>query len=146
MSLSQDVKITRYGTADGHELDNQPMGTGVTVYRGSFAITDDDTGMIKNATNSDNTDICWGLIDHAGPGVIDGSPGITNSGADGAVTVEIATGTFFMYSSTGSDQLTQATVGSIVYVYDEVTVAATKSNRCVAGVHVACDPTMPGGY
>jgi predicted RecA/RadA family phage recombinase len=148
MALTSDIKITRYGSWDGHEYDAQPMGASVTVYRGSLATTN-ASGDIINANNSDNTSTCWGLIDHVGPnpGVIDGGPGITNSGSAGAIQVEIATGTFFLASSTGSDQLSQATVGKVVYVYNENTVAATGSgSRCVAGVHVAVDTTQPGGY
>jgi hypothetical protein len=150
MALTSDIKIVRYGTADGHELDNFGLGSGVTVYRGSIALTAAATGYLKNAASPASTDVCWGLIDSAGPGVIDGGPGITNSGAAGAVLVQVATGTFFLGSSTGSDQLGLNTLGSVVYVYNENTVAATSggSTRPAAGVHIAIDTTgqYPGGY
>lgn len=147
MALSSDVKITRYGTADGHEFENLGLKATVTVYRGSICLTD-TTGYVKNASSPASTDTCWGLIDHAGPGTIDSGPGITGGSTDGAVTVEVATGTFFLGSSTGSDQLGLSTLGTTVYVYNETLVAATNgsSSRPAAGKHIAVDTTMPGGY
>lgn len=150
MALTSDIKIVRYGTADGHELENFGIGANVTVYRGSIALTVAATGYLKNAASPSATDICWGLIDSAGPGTIDGGAGIAGTSVAGAVTANVATGTFFLGSSSGSDQLGQATLGSTVYVYNENTVAATSNSsaRPVAGVHVAIDTTSqyPGGY
>lgn len=154
MALSADIKVVRYGTADGHELDNFGLAAGVTVYRGSIALTAGvgaHAGYLKNASSPLSTDICWGLIDSAGPGVIDGGPGIANtSTVDGAVLVQVATGTFFLGSSTGADQLGLTTLGSTVYVYNENTVAATSQSNTlpVAGKHIATDTTgqYPGGY
>jgi len=153
MALTSDVKIVRYGSPDGHELQNLGLKANVTVYRGSICLTagtGGSAGYVKNASSPAATDICWGLIDSAGPGTIDGGPGITGGSTDGAVTVNVATGTFFLGSSTSSDQLSVATLGTVVYVYNETTVAATNgsSSRPAAGVHVGIDTTgqYPGGY
>jgi hypothetical protein len=151
MAVTKDQKITRYGTGDGH----QPVALGikatVKVYRGTIALTD-TSGFLKNASSPASTDKCWGLIQRVRPGdgQIDGAPGITGGATDGAVGAEIDAGTFFLGSSTGSDQLSAATLGTTVYVYDEITVAATNggSTRPVAGIHVATDSTgrYPGAY
>lgn len=151
MALTRDQKITRFGTPTGHEPINLGLKAGVTVYRGSIALTD-TSGYLKNAASPASTDLCWGLIERVGAGSdqIDGSPGITGGSTDGSVTAEIATGAFYLGSSTSSDQLSVATLGKDVYVYDEITVAATNggSSRPKAGVHVGIDTSgrVPGGY
>lgn len=148
MSLTRDQKITRFGTADGHEPINLGLKANATVYRGSIAVS--AAGIVHPATTVASTDVCWGMIDHVGPGQIDGGPGITGGSTDGAVTVEIATGSFFLGSSTGADQLSVATLGATVYVYDETNVAATNgsTSRPIAGTHVGIDTTgqYPGAY
>ena len=149
MALAGDIKITRYGTPDGHEPLNLPLGANVQVYRGSIALLA-STGYLKNAASPASTDTCVGLIEKVGPGQIDSGPGIKGGSTDGAVTCDVAEGTFFLGSSTGGDQLGVSTIGKTVYVYNENTVAATSNGntRPVAGVHVATDSTgrYPGGY
>ena len=154
MSLTSDVKIVRYGSPDGHEPLNFGIQASLTVYRGSIAVTaghgQSHAGYLHPASTVASTDVCWGLIESAGPGSIDGGPGIAGGSSDGAVTANVATGTFFLASAGSSDQLGVNTLGSTVYVVDEVTVGLTSNSnaRPVAGVHVAVDTTgqYPGGY
>jgi hypothetical protein len=152
MALSQDVRIERYGVpGNAHQPLNRPLGAGVTVYRGSIALTDAN-GNIKNASNPSSTDLAWGIIEGAGPGTANLSPGIVNSSTVAStVTVEIGTGCFYLASGTGSDQLNQSNVGQAVYVINETTVGLTSggSSRPKAGVLMNIDFTRtqaPGFY
>lgn len=144
MALSADVRIVRYGTpGNSTQPVNQPLtGSSTTVYRGSVATT--RSGYLVAPTTPQATDIVWGLIESAGPGTPNIVPGITNAGSSGDVTAEIATGSFFLASGTGADALTQANVGAVVYLIDEITVGATSggSSRPVAGVMEAYDATV----
>lgn len=154
MSATVDQKTTRYGSNITPPV-NLGIAAAVTVYRGTIALTagtGGNAGYLKNASSPLSTDICWGIIQKVGPGsdLIDSGPGITGGATNGAVTAEVETGAFFLGSSTGSDQLSAATLGQVVYVYNETTVAATSGSgtRPPAGVHVASDTTgrYPGGY
>jgi hypothetical protein len=153
MALTADVHIERYGVAgDNHQPYNLPIGANVTVYRGSIALTD-TTGNLKNAASPLSTDTCWGLIDTYGPGTVDTVPGLNNaSTVAGVVSADIATGTFFLASATGADQLSQSTYGKTVYVVNETTVGLTSNGgtRPVAGCHVYTEAAgrvqAPGPY
>jgi hypothetical protein len=151
-ALTQDIPIVQYGTP-GNE--SQPVNLNLkattTVYRGSIALS--RSGIAVPAINANllSTDVVWGLYEHAGPGTADTGPGILGGSVDGAVTVEVTTGTYFLASSTGADLLGPTTLGKTVYVYDEQTVAATSSGatRPVAGTHIFTDSTRtdaPGIY
>ncbi len=151
-NLTADVSLVEYGVP-GNE--NQPVNLNLkattTVYRGSIALTRSGVAVPAVNSNLTSTDVVWGLYDQAGPGTADTGPGITGGSTDGAVTVDVATGTYFLASSTGSDLLGVSTLGKVVYVYDEVTVAATNGGgtRPVAGVHIYTDSTRtdaPGTF
>jgi hypothetical protein len=151
-NLTADIPVVRYGVP-GNETQplNFSLKAATTVYRGSIALTRSGVAVpAQNANLAVATDICWGLYDSAGPGTADTGPGVTGGTTDGSVTVEVATGTFFLASSTGADQLGPTTLGKTVYVYDEQTVAATQSStRPIAGMHVYTDSTRtdaPGIY
>ncbi len=155
MALTADIKTVRYGVGDGREPANYGLGAGVTVYRGSVAVlngTGAHQGVLKNASTVATTDIIVGIVQKVGQGCgqIDGAPGITGGATDGAVTVEVEQGTFFLGSSTGADALGVSTIGQAVYLYNENTVAATNGSgtRPIAGIHVATDTSgkYPGGY
>jgi hypothetical protein len=151
-ALTQDIPIVRLGTP-GNETQpvNLNLKAATTVYRGSIALT--RTGIAVPALNANllSTDIAWGVYENAGAGTADTGPGILGGSVDGAVTVEVATGTFFLASSTGADALGVTTLGKTVFVYDEQTVAATSGGaaRPTAGVHLYTDSTRtdaPGIY
>lgn len=151
-NLAADIPIVEFGTP-GNE--NQPVNLNLkastTVYRGSIALTRSGVAVPAQNANLLSTDVTWGVYEHAGAGTADTGPGITGGTVDGAVTVEVMTGTFFLASSTGGDQLGPTTLGKQVFVYDEQTVAATSGGaaRPPAGTHIYTDSTRtdaPGIY
>jgi hypothetical protein len=138
MALTSDIHYERWGVGDTTAPIIQPLGGSVTVYRGSIALTD-SSGNVKNASSPLSTDTCWGIIAGFGPGNVDLSPGVINSSSvASAVTAAIYQGAFLLASGTGSDQLSQSTVGKQVYVINEYTVGLTSGGgtRPVAGVLV----------
>ena len=152
MALTGDIHYERYGAGDTSQPLVQPLGGSVTVYRGSIALTGSD-GNVKNASSPASTDTCWGIIAGYGPGVADTVPGVINSSSvASAVQAMIYQGAFFLASGSGSDQLSQSSVGSKVYVINEYTVGLTSGggNRPVAGVLIAISGETrvqaPGNY
>jgi predicted anti-sigma-YlaC factor YlaD len=154
--VTYDFPYTRYGTADGHQGTSNPLGASQTVYVGEVALLSGSgsvsTGFLKNAATPGSADLVVGMINTAAGGTyVPTQPGITNSGADGAVWVNIATGTFFFQSGTGSDQLTQALVGNTVYYGGENTsgplafATSHSSTLPVLGVLAAQDPSIANG-
>jgi hypothetical protein len=145
MALTADIPTERYGTP-GNEAQpvNFAVKAATTIYRGSIAIT--RSGIAVPALNANllSTDVCWGVYEQAGPGTADIGPGILGGSVDGAVTVEVATGTFFLASSTGAGLLGPTTLGKTVYVYDEQTVSASAGSLPIAGVHIYTDTTRTG--
>lgn len=140
MALTADVKLIRYGSNRPEPL-NIGLKAATTVYRGSIAVmkgVGTSAGQLINATSASSGDEVMGLIDFAGPGVADTDPGIVGGATDGAVTVEVATGSFLLASASGADQLSAATAGQTVYLVDEVTVGATNNGglRPVAGIQL----------
>jgi hypothetical protein len=145
-ALTADIKAIRYGTpGNSTQPVQQPVKANSTVYRGSVAIT--RSGFVVAASTPQSGDLVWGVIESAGAGQPDLSPGVVGGSTDGAVTVLIATGSFFLASGTGSDALTQANVGATVFLIDEKTVGATNggATRPQAGVMEAFDNTIGGG-
>lgn len=153
MALSNDIHYERFGVGDTSQPIVQPVGANVTVYRGSIALTDAN-GNIKNANSPASTDTCWGLIGGYGPGSADLTPGVVNgSSLASAVTATILQGAFYLASGSGSDQLSQSTVGKTVYVINEYTVGLTSGGgtRPAAGVLIAISSAesrvqAPGNY
>jgi hypothetical protein len=151
MALTGDVLTDRYGSPDGHQPLNKLVPTGVTVYRGSvagIAGTGGGQGKMKNESTVATTDIILGLVQKAGSGFPNDTPGII--GGTG-VTCEIETGSFILASGTGADALDVTTNGASVYLIDEVTVGKTNggSTRPVAGIQLACngdDASIPVGF
>lgn len=142
MALTADIKIVRFGTpGNSTQPVNQPIKASSTVYRGSVATT--RSGYLVAATSpASSTDIVWGLIEKAGPGTADTGPGIAGGSTDGAVTAEIATGTFFLASATGAGAITQASVGKVCYLLNENTVTLTAGTLPIAGVVEAYDANV----
>lgn len=148
MALSSDIKIVRYGTPIGHEPLNKLIVSGQTIYRGSFAGMGAGVGKLKNMASPAATDVILGMVECAGPGAADVSPGLVG---DGTLSAQIATGSFLVASGTGADTLDVTTNGTVVYCINENTVGKTSgsSTRPVAGVQLACnadDPSIPAGF
>lgn len=149
MALSADIKISRYGIVDAHSPLVKGITASATVYRGSAATT--RSGYLVAATSPQSTDVVWGLIANGGPGVADTGAGVVGGGSNGAVSAEIATGTFLLAAGTGADALTVTNEGASVYLINESSVGATTGGgtRPVAGVLIATptsDPTIPTGF
>lgn len=150
MALTADIKIIEYGSPDPRSIFNAPLPTGVTVYRGSIALTNGPLssvtpGSLKNASVPTSTDVCWGVLDKYGPGTADTGPGMV--GGTG-VTCDVRQGTFGLLSGTGADLLSASTLGQTVYVINETTVGATSGSgtRPVAGVHVSLPTPQASAY
>lgn len=144
MALSADVKAVRLGVpGNSTQPVNLPLKASAQVFRGSVAITRSGYAVAASSPAS-ATDIVWGIIESAGPGTANTGPGITGGATDGAVSVEVATGTFFLASATGGGAITQANVGAICYLLDETTVTLTAGSLPVAGIIEAYDTTYPG--
>lgn len=148
-ALSKDVFVNRSGVEGLHEPLAAPLGSAVTVYSGSIALS--RAGYLANASAPQTTDVVLGLIGNpAGGTYTKTGPGIVGNGSQGAngVWVEILTGSFILASGTGADALTEANVGADVYVIDEITVGATSgsSTRPVAGKMMPITPDITSGY
>jgi hypothetical protein len=134
MAVTKDQKIIRYGTYDGHQSTSQPMKANAACYAGTIALTD-STGYVKSSATVAATDKCWGIIN----GLKDGSPHVTTpitaGTTNGDTVIGIDTGTFFLTPGLTTDALTQADIGAVVYVIDEVTVGKTdgSASRPIAG-------------
>lgn len=134
MSTTQDLNIIRYGTADGHQPQAQPIQSAVSLYIGQVAVTRSGY-LIQPDTSVQSTDIVWGMIN----GQLDSQHAISSPMAGGTVAglhiAGIDTGTFYLSIGTNSDALTQADVGATVYLIDGNTVGKTDGGaaRPVAG-------------
>ncbi len=149
MALTGDIKIIRDGVpGNASQPVNQPVKANQTVYRGSVAIT--RSGYMYPATAPLSTDVVWGIVDKYGPGIADTGPGIVGGATDGAVTCEIATGSFFLanVSTTSPDTATQASVGLPIYLVDESHFSMWNDNglRPIAGVLNRIEPFMSTTY
>lgn len=135
MSLTADIKIIRYGTpGNATQPVNQPVTALAQLYRGAIGAT--RSGYCVEMTTPQSTDVVWGLYEAYGPGFADTIPGMVGGTTNGAVTVEIATGSFYLNNGTSGDLITQANVGAPCYVINENTVGLTSGGgtRPVAGV------------
>ena len=143
MALTADVIMVRYGTpGNSTQPVNQPVTASVTCFRGSIALT--RSGYLVPAALPQSTDIVWGVINDYGPGVGQMTTvGVVGGTANGTVTCEVSTGSFFFASGTGADAITQANVGANCYVINETTVGLTNGSatRPVAGTIMAYDTT-----
>lgn len=134
MSTTQDIKVIRYGTQDGHQPTAQPLTSAVSVYGGTVAVT--RAGYLINPdTAVQSTDYVWGVIN----GIVDSNPTVASpiTGVASNLTVcGIDTGSFFLTPGTSADALTQADIGKTVYLINASTVGKTSNGgtRPVAGV------------
>lgn len=64
----------------------------------------------------------------------------TSSGTTGSDSYEVQTGTFLMLNS-ASDAVTQAEIGKVVYIEDNLTVCKGATGHSAAGVAVELEPS-----
>ncbi len=149
MAQSKDVQVNRSGSEGLHEPLAAPLGSAVTVYSGTIALS--RAGYLANAASPQTTDVVLGLIGNpAGGTYVKTGPGIVGNGSQGAngVWVEILTGSFILACGTGADALVETDVGASVYVMDEITVGKTdgSASRPIAGKLQPITPDIPSGY
>ena len=128
MALTADVRTFRFGSpGNSTQPLALPLTASATVYRGSIATL--RSGYLVAASSPQSTDVVFGIVDKAGPGYADTGPGIVGGTTNGAVTVEVATGSFFLQAGSGADALTAANGGAPVYVINETTVGFTSAGN-----------------
>lgn len=148
-ALTKDVFVNRFGSEGVHEEIAAPLGSAVTVYSGSIALS--RAGYLANASAPQITDTVLGLIgDPAGGTYVKTGPGIVGNGSQGTngVWINILTGSFILASGSGADLLDETTVGASVYVIDEITVGKTNGTgtRPTAGVQMPITPDIVAAY
>jgi hypothetical protein len=152
--LTNDIKITRYGSGDGCQPEAYPVGANAQLYSGEVALVSGSgavtTGYLKNAASPGNADVVVGMIGDPTGGVYQTGPGFTGGTADGSVWSEVLTGAFFFQSGTGPDALSAATNGLTVYYGGEnangpIANATGAGVLPVLGVQLPQDPGIAGG-
>lgn len=148
MALTQDCHLVRYGVPDGHQLVAAPVKAAAQLYHGAVGLL--RSGFLINAASPASTDIIVGMVQQTtGSSPPETGPGILGGTNDGDIWVDCATGTFGFQSGTGSDAITEANAGQLVYYQGENSagpIAAATSGggtRPQLGYVVPIDPTMP---
>ena len=155
--LTGDTHVYRYGSGDDAQETSYPLGANQTVYSGGVALASGSgsvtTGYLKNAATAGSADTVVGMIgEPAGGTFVKTGPGIDNTGADGAIWVDVMTGAFFFQSGSGADQLSATTNGKTVYYGGEnasgpIAMATSGGGaRPVLGVQIPQDPGIAGGF
>lgn len=149
MALTKDCHTIEFGVPEGNTLVAYPVKASAQLYSGAIALL--RAGYLINAATAASTDLVVGIIgDPAGGTAVQTGAGILGGSTDGAVWVNVRTGSFFLQSGSGADALVAASVGSTVYYHGEnnsgpvidLTGAGTKP---VAGILLPQDPGIAGG-
>jgi len=118
------------------EKRNLPVAANVAVWQGGLAML--VGGYVKP-----------GAVATGGLGVGRFSASVSNiGGAAGAVSVDVRTGVFKFFNSSGGDAITNANIGATVYIVDDETVALTNGSgtRSPAGTVFLVDPDDNGVF
>ena len=141
MTVSQDIKTDRYGTPDqAPEVAGPPIDTNCIVYGGTVAIL--RSGYVHPSDSPLSTDEVIGIIAKQ----TDNRTASFYGGAQGATTVPVDRGTFWLNYGAGADAFTQADCFvTQAFLIDAQTVG--KSNpggglRPLAGIVKAFDSTL----
>jgi hypothetical protein len=119
--LTGDIKTIQYGVPENSQIVAYPIGATAQLYSGAVALISGTGGTVtqgylKNAATGSASDIVAGIVgDYAGGTAVAVGPGLLGGSTDGAVWANVRTGTFYIQSGTGSNALTEASVGSTVY-------------------------------
>ncbi len=127
MAALSAARNTRRMISSHDQIRTYGMATGVTIYQGSLVMI--DAGYLKPAAAS-TTGICAGRA----------MTTKTNSGADGAVKMDVEEGTF-KWAALGADPPVAADVGKQAYMATDQEVAKTDgtNTREAAGIIVQVD-------
>lgn len=137
MALTSDIPSTRFGVpGDGHQPLSFPVAASQKPWGGAVAVL--YQGYLVAASTPSSDQIVVGIMHRTAD---------NSAGAAGDIQGQVETGSFFLFGGTSADALTEANVGSVVYLIDEKTVGATNgsSTRPVAGTLRAIDSTRAGG-
>jgi hypothetical protein len=156
MSLANDCKVYRYGTADDDQNIAAGIGANVQLYEGEVAVlagTGPATvGYLKSGASIGFYDTCIGIVGDPTGGVYQTGPGVLGGTTDGAVWVEVLTGAFYFQSGSGADQLSATTNGKTVYyggtnATGPIACLTNAANtRPVLGVQSTQDPGIAAGF
>lgn len=154
MALTNDIPVWQYSTNDDHQPVSYGIGASQQLYSGAVALLSGSgsvtTGYLKNAGTAGANDLVVGMVgEPAGGTLVKTGSGILGGSTDGAVWADVRTGTFFIQSGTGGDQLSAATNGKTVYYGGEnalgpIACATNAGGRPVLGIQVAQDPSVTG--
>jgi hypothetical protein len=157
MAVTNDIKAYRYGVPENNGITSFGVGASQQVYEGAVALVSGSgattVGYLKNAASPGASDLVAGIIGTpAGGTYVATSPGILGGTTDGAVWVNVLTGTFFIQSGTGADQLSATTNGKTVYYGGEnssgpiACATSASSTRPTLGIQLPQDPGFAGGF
>src|SRR6185436_7141006 len=151
--MTGPVKKIRYGV-EGEQFA-QGVGASQVLYPGEVALQSGSgsvtAGYLKNAASPGAADLVVGMLGEPTGGVYMLGPSITAGTVDGELQMEVLTGTFFIQSGTGSDELSAATNNKTVYYGGEnedgpIACATSQgSSLPVLGVQRPQDPSIAGG-
>lgn len=127
-ALSADKNVVQFGAQMADSPNAVPQKGSTTLYQGSGTVLD-STGYAVAASTA------TGLI----------TVGVNrvqsiNSGADGAVSIEVDHGDF-LFDNSGSDAITVTEVGKLCYWEDDHTVSKTATGKSAAGRVIQLNPT-----
>ncbi len=149
MATTTDLKLYQIGTPELYPTLNFPMCGGITVYGNTIACTDTNGRAINPAQPSGGK--CWGVYARQTSTAANTNPfGSATALANCALTVDVLQG-IFAFPFCTSDSVTEATIGSTVYVYDNATVTITNNStttagKCVAIAGIGQGVGLPNGY
>lgn len=126
MPLTKD-RNTPY--RDGSQIE-PPVAAGAEIFAGALIVAS-ATGFAEPGTTATGKTYLGRAEEY-----VDNS-----DGADGDVTVKVKRGVPFLFKNSGSDPVTQASLGKVCYIVDDETVSATdgSSTQSAAGTVIAID-------
>lgn len=150
-----DIKSFAILSAES-QLTSYPVGANQQLYRGCIALLSGSgatsVGFLKNAASPGSTDLVAGIIDSIAGGTgADTLPGILGGTTDGAVWVNVRTGTFMIQNS-ALNALSAASSGKTVYYQGEnaggpiVSSSSVGATLPTMGIAFAQDPGFANNY
>lgn len=126
MPLTKD-RNTPY--RDGSQIE-PPVAAGVKIFAGALIVAN-ATGFAEPGTTATGKTYLGRAEEYVD----------NTDGADGDVTVKVKRGAAFQFKNSGSDPVTQASLGKVCYIVDDETVSATdgSSTQSAAGTVIAID-------
>jgi hypothetical protein len=154
--LTKDCHTVEYGVPDGiAQLVSYPVGANQQLYSGAVALLSGSgsvtSGYLKNAASPGSSDLVVGIIgDAAGGTLVETGYGILGGSTDGAVWVNVRTGSFFIQNGASGSAVTEANVGKNVYYTGEnssgpvLSSTNTGSAYPTLGILLPQDPGIAG--